>query len=183
MEIKYFGESKVYLKGKKENVWINPGKEEFDGKNGEARVVIFTDKEKNFIHLGKENNKVIIDGPGEYEIGGVEINGINAMYALTMDGIKIVVVGQIDGEITEKKKEKLEEADVLLIKMGATATDIAKKSAANYVVPIDYENEEKELKGFLDAFDSENLETIDTLKVDKDNLPEGVEVVLLKTKS
>lgn len=182
MEIKYFGESKIYLKGKKESVWINPGKEEFDGKNGEARVVIFTNKEKNFVKLRNENNKVVIAGPGEYEVGGVEINGVNAMYALTIDGIKIVVVGKIEGEITEKKKEKLEEADVLLVSMSATAAEISKKSAANYIVPVDYEDEEKELKGFLDAFDSENLETIDTLKVDKDNLPEGVEVVLLKTK-
>lgn len=182
MEIKYFGESKIYLKGKKESVWINPGKEEFGGKNGDARVVIFTDKQKNFVKLGEENGKVVICGPGEYEIGGVEISGVNAMYALTMDGIKIVCVGVIEGEITEKKKEKLEEADVLLISVGATAVDIAKKSAANYIVPVDYESEEKELKAFLDAFDKENLETIETLKVDKDNLPEGVEVVLLKTK-
>jgi L-ascorbate metabolism protein UlaG (beta-lactamase superfamily) len=182
MEIKYFDSGKIYLKGKKENVWINPGKDEFDGKNGEARVVIFTDKERNFVKLGEEKEKVIVCGPGEYEVGGVEINGVNAMYALTMDGIKIVIVGKIEGEMTEKKKEKLEEADVLLISIGATAVDIAKKSAANYIVPINFEDEEKELKTFMDAFDSENLEAIDTLKVDKDNLPEGVEVVLLKTK-
>lgn len=182
MEIKYFDFGKIYLKGKKENVWINPGKDEFEGKNGEARVVIFTDIQKNFVRLGEEKGKVIINGPGEYEVGGVEISGVNAMYALTLDGIKIVVVGKIEGEITEKKKEKLEEADVLLLGMGETAVDIAKKSAANYIVPIDYENEEKELKVFMDAFDSENLQPIDVLKVDKDNLPEGVEVILLKTK-
>lgn len=181
MEIKYFGESKIYLKGKKENIWINPIKDDFGDKNREARIIIFTEKSKNFVNLGEESDKVIISGPGEYEIGGVEINGVNAMYALTMDGIKIVVVGKIEGEITEKKKEKLEEADVLLISVGATAIDIAKKSAANYIIPVDFESEEKELKGFLDAFDCENLESIDTLKVDKDNLPEGVEVVLLKT--
>ncbi|MFA5025338.1 MAG: MBL fold metallo-hydrolase [Candidatus Shapirobacteria bacterium] len=181
MEIKYFNGDKIYLKGKKENVWINPGKEEFNGKNGEARVIIFTDKEKNFVNIGEEDNKVVICGPGEYEIGGVEINGINAMYALNLDGIKIVLVGKVEGEITDKKKEKLEEADVLLISMAANATEIAKKSAANYIVPIAYKDEEKELKIFLDAFDSENLQAIDFLKVDKDNLPEGVEVVLLKT--
>ena len=182
MEIKYFNEGKIFLKGKKENVWINPGKDEFEDKSMEARVVIFTDNEKNFVKVGKENEKVIICGVGEYEIGGVEINGINSMYALNMDGIKIVLVGKIEGEITEKKKEKLEEADVLLISISPTAIDIAKKSAANYVVPIDYENEEVELKSFMDAFDRENLEAVDSLKVDKDNLPEGVEVVLLKTK-
>ncbi len=182
MEIKYFGENKIYLKGKKESVWINPGKEEFEGKNGEARLVIFTDKEKNFVKLGNENNKVIICGPGEYEVGGVEISGINAMYALTIDGIKLVLVGVFEGEITEKKKEKLEEADVLLISMSPGSVDIAKKSAANYIIPVNYENDEKGLKDFLDAFDKEDLESIDFLKVDKESLPEGVEVVLLKTK-
>jgi hypothetical protein len=181
MEIKYFTGSQIYLKGKKENVWINPNKEEFNGKDGEARVVIFTNKDKNFVELGKENGKVVICGPGEYEVGGVEINGVNAMYALTMDGIKIVVVGEIEGEISDKKKEKLEEADVLLINIGTTAVDIAKKSAANYIVPVEFEGKEKELKVFLDAFDKESLETIESLKIDKDNLPEGVEVVLLKT--
>jgi len=182
MEIRYFSEGKIYLKGKKESVWVNPGKEEFEGKNGEARVVIFTEKQRNFVKLGKENDKVVICGVGEYEIGGVEISGVNGMYALNIDGIKIVVIGNFDGEITERKKEKLEEADVLLISMGATAVDIAKKSAANYIVPVEYENEEKELKTFLDAFDRENLKSIESLRVDKENLPEGVEVVLLKTK-
>lgn len=182
MEIKYFDFGKIYIKGKKENVWINPGIEELEGKSDEARIIIFTDKEKNFVKLGEEKDRVIIAGPGEYEIGGVEISGINAMYALTVDGLKIVVMGKFEGEINERKKEKLEEADILLISMGARAAEIAKKSAANYVVPVDLENEEKEFKLFLDVFDAENLETIDSLKVDKDNLPEGMEVVLLKTK-
>ncbi|HWS49139.1 MAG TPA: MBL fold metallo-hydrolase [Candidatus Methanoperedens sp.] len=181
MEIKYFGENRIYLKGKKENVWINPSKGDFDGKSNDARVVIFTEKERNFVKLGEEASKVVICGPGEYEIGGVEINGVNSMYALTVDGIKLVIVGKIEGEITEKKKEKLEEADVLLVSVGDIAVDVAKKSAANYVIPVDFESKEKDLKTFLDAFDSENLESIEALKVDKDNLPEGMEVVLLKT--
>lgn len=182
MEIKYFEEGKIYLKGKKENVWINPGKDEFGGEKGEARIVIFTDKERNFVKLGQEKDRVVICGPGEYEVGGVEINGVNAMYALTIDGVKVVFVGKIEGEITEKKKEKLEEADVLLVSMSPSAAEIAKKSAANYIIPVEFENEEKELKIFMDTFDKENLESVESLKVDKDNLPEGMEVVLLKTK-
>jgi len=182
MEIKYFNQGQIYLKGKKENVWINPQKEDFSNKSCEARIVIFTDKARNFVILGQEDGKVIICGPGEYEIGGIEINGINAMYALNVDGIKVVVVGRVEGEISEKKKEKLEEADVLLVGIGSESVDIAKKSAANYIIPIEYENREDELKKFLDAFDEENLESIESLKVEKDNLPEAMEVVLLKTK-
>jgi len=100
---------------------------------------------------------------------------------LTIDGIKVVLMGKEEGEISEKKKEKLEEADVLMIGVQAGSAQIAKKSAANYVIPIEYENNKEELKEFLDIFDSENLESVDSLRVEKENLPEAMEVVLLKT--
>ncbi|HNY04169.1 MAG TPA: MBL fold metallo-hydrolase [Candidatus Woesebacteria bacterium] len=181
MEIKYFNQGKIYLKGKKENVWVNPDKDDLQSKNYEARIVIYTDKQRNIVKLGEEGGRVIIAGPGEYEIGGIEINGINSMYVLTIDGIKVVLMGKGEGEISEKKKEKLEEADVLMIGVQAGSAQIAKKSAANYVIPIEYENNKEELKEFLDIFDSENLESVDSLRVEKENLPEAMEVVLLKT--
>lgn len=182
MEIKYFSQGKIYLKGKKESVWINPDKDNLDNKNYEARIIIFTEKMRNFVKLGSEEKRVVIAGPGEYEIGGIEISGINSMYVLNVDGIKVVIMGKNEGEITEKKKEKLEEADVLMISLEANSGEIAKKSAANYVIPIDYEDKNEELKEFLDSFDRENLESIESLKVEKENLPEAMEVVLLKTK-
>ena len=181
MEIKYFNQNKIYLKGKKESVWINPDKDDLQSKNYEARIVIYTEKERNIIKLGEENGRVVIAGPGEYEIGGIEINGINSMYVLTIDGIKVVLMDKEEGEISEKKKEKLEEADVLMISVRSGSAEIAKKSAANYVIPVDFENKKEELKEFLDVFDSENLESIESLKVEKENLPEAMEVVLLKT--
>ncbi|MFA6007444.1 MAG: hypothetical protein WC784_02235 [Candidatus Shapirobacteria bacterium] len=183
MEIKYIGDNSIYIKGKKENVWINPTQSDFSSKNESGRICIFTEKERNFVKLGEEAEKVVICGPGEYEVGGVEISGINSMYSLTVDGIKIVTVGKLEGEISDRKKEKLEEADVLLLEMSTNSVEIAKKSAANYLVPVNYEKEEKELKIFLDAFDKESLEKIESLKVDRENLPEGVEVILLKTRS
>ena len=106
MEIKYFNQGKIYLKGKKENVWINPDKDDLELKNYEARIVIFLEKERNNIILGQENGRIIISGPGEYEIGGIEIQGINSLYVLTIDGIKVVIMAKGEGEISEKKKEK-----------------------------------------------------------------------------
>lgn len=181
MEIKYFNQGKIYLKGKKENVWINPDKNDLESKTYEARIVIYPEKERNIVKLGEEGSRVIISGPGEYEIGGIEINGINSMYVLTIDGIKVVIMGKNEGEISDKKKERLEEADILMISIGSGSAEIAKKSAANYVIPIDYEDKKEDLKEFLDVFDSENLESVESLKVDKENLPEAMEVVLLKT--
>lgn len=182
MEIKYFEQGAVFIKGKKENIWINPSKSDYSSKENMARIVIFTEKGRDFVSLTEEKDRVVINGPGEFEIGGIEISGINSMYAINVDGIKVVTVGKVEGEISEKKKEKLEEADVLLISMGAEAVNIAKKSAANYIVPVEYENNQKELTLFLDAFDRENLEAVESLRVDKESLPEAVEVVLLKKK-
>lgn len=102
---------------------------------------------------------------------------------MEMDGVKIVTVDRIEEELSEKKKEKLEEADVLLIDIDQKAAEIAKKSAANYVIPVGYSgSEDKNLKEFLDAFDKEGLESLEELKVERESLPEGMEVVLLKTK-
>ncbi len=181
MEIKYFNQGKIYFKGKKENIWVNPDKDDLQSINYEARIVIYLEKDRNIIKLGEEGDRVIIAGPGEYEIGGIEINGINSMYVLNIDGIKVVLMGKEEGEISEKKKEKLEEADVLMISVSKGSSEIAKKSAANYVIPIDFENKKEELKEFLDVFDSENLESVESLRVEKESLPEAMEVVLLKT--
>ena len=60
MEIKYFGNNKIFIKGKKESVWLNPKKSNLEDKNYYARIIIFTDKENNFIKLGEEGEKVIL---------------------------------------------------------------------------------------------------------------------------
>lgn len=183
MEIRYFGRNKIYLQGKKEGVWINPEKSDLEQKQRPARIVIFTKKEANFIALGEEGERVIITGAGEYEIGGVEINGINGMYSLVIDKVKVLLTGRQEGELSEKKKEKLEEADVLLVCINEKAIELAKGTAANYIIPVDFEENETEFHKFMDEFDKEDLAAIDSLKVDSDNLPEGKEVVLLKSQA
>ena len=173
----------IFIKGKKESVWLNPKKSNLEDKNYYARIIIFTDKENNFIKLGEEGEKVIVLGAGEYEIGGIEIMGLVGMYVINVDGVKILFLGREEGEFSEKKKEKLEEADVLLNSINDKSIEMTKKSAANYVIPVDFEAREAEFKKFLDEYDKEEAIFVDSLKVEKDNLPEGVEVVLLKTQA
>ena len=97
MEIKYFGNNKIFIKGKKESVWLNPKKSNLEDKNYYARIIIFTDKENNFIKLGEEGEKVIISGAGEYEIGGIKIMGLVGMYVINVDGVKILFLGREEG--------------------------------------------------------------------------------------
>ncbi|HPD44895.1 MAG TPA: hypothetical protein PK131_01820, partial [Candidatus Woesebacteria bacterium] len=58
--------------------------------------------------------------------------------------------------------------------------ELAKKWGVNYLIPVGGKPDSKVLVTFLDEVDEEGLEPIESLKVDKDNLPDGLEIVLLK---
>ena len=76
--------------------------------------------------------KLVIDGPGEYEVGPFAITGfafrrnIDSLeqgkkataYRVVVDGIAIAVLGHIDNEISENQLEELGLIDVLIIPVG-----------------------------------------------------------------
>lgn len=187
MEIKYLGGRTVFFKGKKESVLVNPDNE-FDGKDG-SRIVLYSNENDGRADL--KGDKVLINGAGEYEVGGVEILGINggegeAVYRLTIDGFKVVVIGGLKEELSEKRVEKVEEADVLVVGLESESLisykmskELAKKWGVNYLIPISANSEM--LNNFLDEADDEGLEPCDNLKIEKaEDLPEGLEIKLLK---
>ena len=190
MEIKILEKQSVYLKGKKENVLINPIKEVREEGKYSSRIFIFSSEK--YDGLGFDSEKILIRGPGEYEVGGVEINGYNSgnentLYVVNIDGIKLVFLGDLEESLTDKRIEKIESADVLLapvlIKDSPSAKlvlDWAKKWGVNYLIPMGYEDNDKNLEKFLDQADQEGMEAVESLKVDKDDLPDGLELKVLK---
>lgn len=185
MDIKYLGSQTILLKGKKESVLVNPKKDEI---KGGPRIIMFTDKTEKS-DLDKE--KVFIKGPGEYEIGGVEIKawGIdekNLIYLIEIDGVIIGIIGNSTDVLSDKMIERISGIDVLIAGISETKLsgkmlqDLAKKWGANYLIPIGFKDKDEKLIKFLDDVDEEGLEAIDTLKVDRDNLPDGLEICLLK---
>lgn len=188
MEIKILDKKSVLLKGKKENVLIDPTKEILGEEKNQSRIVVYTSNEDSADKL--INGKVVLHGPGEYEIGGVEMFGINGgneetIYTFNLDGVLVCVIGEIVEPLSDKKIEKINSVDVLIVSIknrkninNKLILDWAKKWGANYLIPVDYE--EEDLKKFLDDADMEGLEAIDSLKTEKDNLPDGMEVKVLK---
>ena len=189
MEIKYLGEKVIFLKGKKEAVLVDPNKGLIGDSKLGARVIIYTNENSGQADL--LGDKVVINGPGEYEIGGIEINGVNGedgntVYKLLIDGFKVVAMGELKQELSEKRIEKIEEADILLtspkINGGVNykmLKDLAKKWGVNYLIPIT--SDEESLKTFSDEADIEGLEAVESLKLEKvDDLLDGLEVKLLK---
>lgn len=190
MEIKILENQSVYLKGKKENVLINPAKEVRNDSKYPSRIFLFTSEK--YDGMGFDGNKILIRAPGEYEVGGVEINGYNSgndntLYILYIDGIKLVFLGDLEETLSDKRIEKIDSADVLispvLIKdstSGKLVLDWAKKWGVNYLIPVGYDQNKDALDKFLDQADQEGLEAIESLKVDKDDLPDGLELKVLK---
>lgn len=189
MEIKYLGDKTIFLKGKKEAILVDPDGNLIDGDKFGCRIILYTNEEGRQPDLF--GDKVLINGPGEYEIGGVEINGINGedgntVYKVIIDGLKVVVIGELKQELNEKRVERIEEADILLTspKLNGVVSykilkELAKKWGVNYLIPITLEKES--LEAFLDEADVEGLEPSESLKLEKvDDLPDGLEVKLLK---
>lgn len=188
MEIKLLSKETIFIKGKKDGVLINPSIESLE--KIQSRVILFTNED-----LGKadlEGDKVLISGPGEYEVNGIEVNGINAensntVYKIGIDGFRIVVTGELTEALSEKRVEKIDAADVLVTPtvLGGgqsfkTVKDWSKKWGVNYLIPMS--ETEVDMKAFLDAADEEGLEEVDSVKLEKvDDLPDGLEIKLLKS--
>ena len=188
MEIKYLGDKVVLLKGKNESVLINPSDDFLSKNKSNSRVILFTNEDKG--RSGLEGDKVLINGAGEYEIGGMEINGFdskdgNTVYKVNVDGFKVTIVGKFLQELNEKIIDRIEETDVLIVSPEESSLNykvfksLAKKLGANYLIPIS--DDKKTLDEFLDEADAEGLEPSVSLKLEKkEDLPEGLEVKLLK---
>jgi len=185
MEIRYLGSQTVLIKTKKESVIINPDK---GGDKVESRIVVFSDKKLDY--MGLDGEKVLVRGPGEYEVGGIEIKGWaidedKYMYLLESEGVVVGFLGKAEEMLSDKMIERINGIDILVADIGGkiggkSLQDLAKKWGANYLIPVGYKAGEAAIKKFLDEVDEEGLESIDSLKIDRDNLPDGLEITLLK---
>lgn len=190
MEIKSLDGKTVFIKGKKEGILICFDKKLKDSGKNNYRAILCTN---NFCSSTMSGEKVTIAGTGEYEVGGVEFLGVNSgnnttAYVINIDGIAVGILGDMVEPLTDKRVERINEVDVLIVSLSMgekikvkTILDWAKKWGANYLIPVNFEGETGDkLKKFLDEADSEGLAGVESLKVDKDDLPEGREVVILK---
>jgi len=187
MNIKVLRDNSLCLWGKEEKILINPGKEVLDDKKNQCRVVLFTREELDFLGLTFEG--VVIRGPGEYEVGGVEISGVDGngdglAYLIGLDEVVMAVVDGGGGSLSKKLVDRVKGVDVMLVmnrgseKMdGKALLAVAKRWGVNYLVPIGFKSDDLEV--LLDAVDREDLQTVASLKAEKDSLPDGMEIVLL----
>lgn len=122
-----------------------------------------------------------IQGPGEYEVGGIFIKGfgtetvydkekkINTVYGMVFEGINLCFLGSLASAdaLSREVREGLGEIDVLFVPIGggetlapADAYKLALALDAKVVIPMDYED----AKGALGHFIKEGGDTAETME-------------------
>ena len=155
------------------------------------------------------NKKLVISGPGEYEVRDVFITGIatfhdgkkgsargsNTVYLYDFDGLKICHLGDLGHVPSQAQVEVLNSVDVLLIPVGGVSTINAAQAAEvvslmepGLVVPMHYRLPSLAFKldpvsKFLKAMGLDKVSPQEMLSVTKSGLPEETQVVLLEPQS
>lgn len=175
---------------------------------GQANVV--TVSHNHYDHNNREalsGEPLIVDGPGEYEIKGVEVKGIfsfhddkegkergaNTIYVIEMEGIKIGHLGDLgQAKLTAEQVEQIDGVDILMVPVGGTntidgetAVDIINQIEPRLVIPMHYKIPGLSLKAdgvdvFLKEMGIAKKETVDKLTIKKKDLPEeDMEIVVM----
>ncbi|MFH0852706.1 MAG: MBL fold metallo-hydrolase [bacterium] len=150
----------------------------------------------------------IIDGPGEYEIKGVNIAGLKTFhddeqgkergdstaYVIEMEGIKICHLGDIgQTKLTNEQLEIIDGVDVLMIPVGGTytvngedAVGLINQIEPKIVIPMHYKISGLSIKldgveEFLKEMGISKKEAVDKLTIKKKELPqEETQVMVMK---
>ena len=147
----------------------------------------------------------VITGPGEFEIGGVFITGIqtnghtksstdeprNTLYVFDYDGVNVAHLGDLRRVPTQTEIEALGTVHVALVPVGgggglspAKAAEVISLLEPSYVIPMHYETPAGILQlGPLDKFLKEmglnQIDPLPSLKISSGSMPEETRVVVL----
>ena len=161
----------------------------------------------NFVKSVKEHSRVIT-GPGEFEIGGVFITGVqtnkksksstkelrNTLYVFDYDGVTVAHLGDVQRVPSQTEIENLGGVNVVLVPVGgggglnaAKAAEIVSLLEPGFVIPMHYEVPESNLQldplnRFIKEMGVGTVEPIPSLKVTRSTVPSEARVVVLEYK-
>lgn len=146
-----------------------------------------------------------LSGPGEFEIGGVFITGVqtdtnnkksadrprNTLFLFDFDGLTIAHLGDLSQVPSQSEVEALGTVNVALVPVGsgnglnaAKAAEVISLLEPNIVIPMHYANQAgmldlDPLSKFLKEMGLTAHETVPGLKITRSGLPDETKVVVL----
>jgi L-ascorbate metabolism protein UlaG (beta-lactamase superfamily) len=210
MDITYLGHASFRIKGKTATVVLDPFDSSLGIKFPKVEADIVTVSHPHFDHNAVAlvgGSPFVVNGPGEYEVKGVEIVGVssfhddkegkergrNTIYNLKIDKVNVTHLGDLGQEsLTNEQIEELGNVDVLLIPVGgyytidsSVASKISSQLEPKVIIPMHFADPAikiTELEGaekFLKEMGKEGLEPVSKFSITGDKLPEETQVVLM----
>ena len=212
MVISYYGLGCFKVQVGDTVIALNPVSKDSDFKStrfsSDIAIVSLNDKNYNGVLnvSGGSRELFVVDGPGEYEIGGVYVKGfgmeetiggekkINTIYSILFDDINLCHLGAINmTNISAEIKEELGDIDILFTPItggdllsAADASKLVNSLEPKMIIPMqsDVNGVSKiALSAFLKESGEEDIKPIDKLTIKKKDLEgkEGEVVILMPT--
>jgi L-ascorbate metabolism protein UlaG (beta-lactamase superfamily) len=211
MVITWYGQSCFKIQSGETVIFADPFNKEIGltPPRGQANIVTVSHRHLDHNNVDSLSGEpLIIEGPGEYEIRGVNIKGIfsyhdnedgkkrgtNTIYVIEIEGIKLCHLGDLgQKKLTDEQLEEIDEVDILMIPIGGKYTVDAEEAAEiinqiepRVVIPMHYKISglKADLGGvepFLKEMGAAKKSPVDKLTIKKKELPaEETEVVVMK---
>ena len=211
MEIVWLGRSCFRLRGREATILTDPCPPSAGYNIGKPTADIVTVSHPHEDHSYLKpvaGNPVVIEGPGEYEIHGAFITGIqtfhdarrgaergdNIAFVLEMEDIRVCHLGDLGHTPTADQVEEMSGADILLIPVGGSTTidgtaaaEVVSLLEPRLVIPMHYgtagnEDDLEPPDRFLKDMEAKAVEPQPKLTVSRTSLPRETQVVLLDAK-
>ncbi|MEE8369152.1 MAG: MBL fold metallo-hydrolase [Dehalococcoidia bacterium] len=211
MEIVWLGHSCFRLRGREAAIVTDPCPPSTGYSIGKPTADIVTVSHSHEDHRYLKpvaGNPVVLEGPGEYEIHGAFITGIqtyhdgrrgaerggNIAFVLEMEDIRVCHLGDLGHTPTADQVEEMSGADILLIPVGGATTidgtaaaEVVSLLEPRLVIPMHYGTAASKdglepPDRFLKDMEAKAVEPQAKLTVSRSSLPHETQVVLLDFK-
>ncbi|MGB9752765.1 MAG: Zn-dependent hydrolase [Roseiflexus castenholzii] len=216
-DIQYLGHSCFRLRGRDGIVLTDPYDRSVGRDLGRPTAHIVTvshhhPDHDNVVAVRPARDRVtVIDGPGEYEVGGILITGVrtfhdkqkgarlgrNTVYVIHLDDIVFCHLGDLAHELTAQQLEEIGNVDVLFVPVGggetigpAEAASVISQIEPRVVIPMHYASEGQSatdlapLDRFLHELGIKEYVPEERLSLNAGNLPgdgEQTRIVVMRT--
>lgn len=161
-EIEYKGANSVVVTTKSVKLVVDPKLAQVGLKDVSVKDAVELSTETRFA-LYNDDAKLVIDGPGEYGVAGLDIKGVAArcyvdsedkplsstIYRVEIGDNKIGILGNICETLTDEQLEELGVIDVLILPVGGGGYTLDATSASSlvrlinpkFVIPVHFHDE------------------------------------------
>lgn len=206
MEIQFYGANCIVLSNKQVRIVVDDNLADLGGSSvaREGDICLFTQVHPEPV----TGAKMTIDTPGEYEVSGVNIYGLQSrshtdtdtqrnavIYKVVYGDVKILITGHIYPKLSETKLEDIGIVDVMLVPVGGNgytldptgALQIIKQVEPKIVIPTHYDDSalkyevlQQTLSEAIKAIGFEPKDTLKKLQFKPNEVTDITELIILE---